>query len=46
MSGLLNHDVCLAVETPLKDQVEQLNKIRVATTATHIDEEAKKNWKV
>ena len=38
--------VCLALETIMKDQVEQLKKISVVTTATDIDEEAGKNQKV
>ena len=38
--------VCLVLKTIMKNQVEQLNKIRVAAMATGIDEEAVKNWKV
>ena len=38
--------VCLALMAILKDQVEQFNKIRVAATAIHIDEEAVKNQRV
>ena len=35
---------CLALEAIMKDQVEQLNTIRVAATAMRIDYEAEKNW--
>ena len=38
--------VCLALVTIMKDQVKQLNKIRVAATAICIDEEAIKNKRV
>ena len=34
---------CLVLVDVMKDKVEQLNKIRVAATATGIDEEAIKN---
>ena len=37
---------CLALETIMKDQFEQLNKIGVAATAMGIDEEAGKYRKV
>ena len=40
--------VCLHVAhvAVMKDQVQQLHKIRVAATAIGIDEEAVKNWRV
>ena len=38
--------VCLTLETIVKYQVEQLNKIRVAAMAISIDKEAGKNRKV
>ena len=38
--------VCLALVAMMKDQVEQMDKIRVAATAIVIDEEAAKNRNV
>ena len=37
---------CLALETIMKDQIEQLNTIGVAATAMGINYEAEKNRKV
>lgn len=35
--------VCLALEAIMRDEVKQLTKIRVAATATGINEEARKS---
>ena len=37
---------CLALEAIMKDQVEQMNTIRVAATAMGIDSKAEKNCKM